>query len=98
MQINLSKNPSALYGTTQERLQRNPARTAQEAPRPSPTDKALTVAISPEAQALQKEAAAKKAASARESDKRQAMQQQTQQALQSQRPAVMATQRIDLAV
>lgn len=95
MQIKLSKNPSALYGANQERLPSNSARTAQETPRPSPTDKALTVAISPEAQTLQKEAAAKKTASARESDEKQV---QAQQTLQSQRPAGNRRQRIDIAV
>ncbi len=98
MQINSSKSPNALYGTNQDRLQTQPDRTAQN-PRPSKTDKSLTVAISPEAQALQKEAEAKKADSARESDKKQAMQQQAKQGLQAQRPAAKATtQQIDIAV
>lgn len=97
MQINSSKSPSALYGANQEKLQTKPERSVQP-PQPAKTDNALTVAISPEAQALQKEAAAKKTESARESDKKQAIEQQAQQALQSQRPAGKATQRIDIAV
>jgi len=95
MQINSSKSPSALYGANQEKLQTKPE--TVQPPQPAKTDNALTVAISSEAQALQKEAAAKKTESVRESDK-QAIEQQSQQALQSQRPAGKATQRIDIAV
>ena len=96
MQINSPQNPTSLYAIDQvspqgqaEKLARNPSS--------SKTDNALTVAISPEAQAMQKAAAASAAESAKKTDNERGLQQQAQQQLQSQRPAGKS-QRIDITV
>lgn len=96
MQINPFLNPSALYGTNPVRPQAQPTSPAQDQSF-NKIDKAVSVAISPEAQALQKAAAARKAASTGANDK-QATEQHRQQGLQAQRPAGQAPARIDIAV
>lgn len=96
MQVHVSQNPNALSGSSPLNRQTKPEQTAprQEATKP---EKALTVAISPEALALQKQAEARKAARLQESEKEQSMQQP--QPLQAQGPEGKAGQRrIDLSV
>lgn len=96
MQINPSQNPTTLAGINQVNPQVQPEKLAKN-PSVSKNDNALTVAISPEAQAMQKADAAQKAANAQKADNERAMQQQAQQQLQSQRP-VAKSQRIDITV
>lgn len=96
MQINSSQNPTALYGISQIGPQVEADRPTRN-PNPNQSDSALTVSISPEAQALQKMAAVAKAASAEQDASQQVIQQQTQQQLQDQRP-VAQSPRIDLTV
>lgn len=96
MQINSSQNPTNLSSINQGNPQVQPEKLARN-PSTSKSDNALTVAISPEAQAMQKAAAAKRAESAQKADSERTMQQQAQQQLQSQRPAAKS-QRIDITV
>jgi len=96
MQIQSSQSPSTLSGINQVTPEVQPEKLAKNS-NSSKRDNALTVAISPEAQALQKEATAKKAESAQKADNERTMQQQAQQQLQNQRPAARS-QRIDIAV
>ena len=96
MQITSSQNPTTLSGINQVSPQDQPEKSART-PTASKSDNSLTVAISAEAQALQKEAAAKKAESAQKGDNERAMQQQAQQQLQNQRPAAKS-QRIDITI
>ena len=97
MQINPSQNPTTLYGTNQVTTPQDQPEKVAKNSSSNKSDNALTVAISPEAQALQKEVAAQKAENAQKADNERVMQQQAQQQLQSQRPA-NKSQRIDLTV
>jgi len=96
MQIKPSQNPTTPSGINPVSPQAQPEKPDRK-PESSRSDKALSVAISPEAQALQKEAEAQKAASAQKADNERTMQQQAQQQLQNQRPAAKS-QRIDITV
>ena len=96
MQIQPSQNPTTLSGINQASPQGQPEKSDKN-PASSKSDKALSVSISPEAQALQKEAAAKKTENTQKADNERTMQQQAQQQLQNQRPAAKS-QRIDITV
>lgn len=96
MQINSPQSPASLYAINQISPQGPPEKPTRT-PSSSKGDSALTVAISPEAQAMQKAAAASTADNAKKTDNERAMQQQAQQQMQSQRPAEKS-QRIDITV
>lgn len=97
MQINSSQNPAALYGTNQVATPQVQPEKSASSLKSNKIDNALTVAISPEAKSMQKEAASKQVEGGKKVDSNQVVQQQVQQQLQSQRPAAKA-QRIDLTV
>lgn len=97
MQINSSQNPTALYGINQVSPQAQAEQRPARNPNPEQSDSALTVSISPEAQALQKVATVMAAANAEQDATKQVIQQQTEQQLQNQRPAAQSP-RIDLTV
>ena len=96
MQINSVQNPSPRNGI-------NPAIPGSQPEKAAPNsnannqDKGLTVSISPEAQALQKAFAAKKADETERTDGDRATQ-QAQPRLQAERPGGKPTLRIDLSV
>ncbi|MDD5759021.1 MAG: hypothetical protein PHI06_08045 [Desulfobulbaceae bacterium] len=97
MQINSPQNAAALYSSQQVAApQVQPAKSATSVTS-NKADNALTVSISPAAQALQKEAASQQMAVSKKTDTDQVVQQQVQQQLQSQRPAAKA-QRIDISI
>lgn len=97
MQINSSQNAAAVYGTNQIAPPQGQPEKTVGSPTNNKTDTALTVSISPAAQALQKEAANRQMEVGQKTDTDQAVQQQVQQQLQSQRPAAKS-QRIDITI
>ncbi len=97
MPINSVQTPNTLYGSNQATPAAQPEKAAQNL-NADKKEKDLTVSISPEAQALQKAAASKKAEESERSDNEQAPPEEAPQQLQAERPAGKMPSRIDLSV
>lgn len=98
MQITSTQNPINRSGSSQPTSQTEPPEKVSPNLSTTETDKKdLTVAISAEAQALQKQAAAQQAESTQRNDNERTLQQQAQN-LQAQPSAGKAAQRIDITV